>query len=93
MPTYVRLIRMTDEGRKSLKGGKSMYEEARRIFEASGGKVLHSYATLGSYDFVAVVEAPDDATAMKISAQVGAMGLQAETLPAVPTEEFVRSLG
>ncbi len=70
-----------------------MYQEAQRIFEASGGRVISSYATLGSYDFVAVVEAPDDATAMKISAQIGALGLEAETLPAIPTEDFVKSLG
>lgn len=69
-----------------------MYQEVQKVFEANGGKVISSYATLGPYDFVAVVEAPDDATVMKISAQVGAMGLKAETLPAVPTEAFVQSL-
>ncbi len=93
MPTYVRLIRLTSEGRKRLKEGESLHEVARKIIEENGGKVLQSYSTLGSYDFVAVVEAPDDITMMKISAQIAVMGgLTAETMAAVPTERFVEAL-
>lgn len=94
MPTYIRLIRLTDEGRKSIKDGKSVVERAARIFQENGGKVVSSWGTLGSFDFVAVVEAPDDATMMKVSALISSTGfLVAETLPAVPMDEFVKGIG
>ncbi len=94
MPTYIRLIRLTDEGRKAVKEGKSVVERASKIFEENGGRVVSSWGTLGSYDFIAVVEAPDDAAMMKISALISSTGfLSAETLPAVPMEEFLKAIG
>jgi uncharacterized protein with GYD domain len=50
-------------------------------------------AGLGRYDFIVVVEAPDDKAMMQVSAKIGALGgADVETLPAVPSDEFVADL-
>jgi uncharacterized protein with GYD domain len=55
--------------------------------------VLHQWATLGSFDFVNVVEAPDIATVAKVSVALGARGSsRIETLPALEIDEFLRTL-
>ena len=58
-----------------------------------GCKVLHQWATLGEFDFVNVVEAPDIATVAKVSVALGARGsTRIETLPALEIDEFMRTL-
>jgi len=55
--------------------------------------VLHQWATLGEFDFVNVVEAPDIATVAKVSVSLGARGsTRIETLPALSIDEFLRTL-
>lgn len=90
MPTYVRLIRLTDVGKGSL---SEKFAEAKQIFAENGGRVVSVWSTLGSYDVVGVVEAPDDATMMKISAKIAPLGVVAESMPATPMEEFLKSVG
>jgi len=61
--------------------------------EELGCRVLHQWATLGEFDFVNVVEAPDIATVAKVSVALGARGsTKIETLPALDVEEFLRTL-
>ena len=61
--------------------------------EELGCKVLHQWATLGEFDFVNVVEAPDIATVAKVSVSLGARGsTRIETLPALSIDEFLRTL-
>ncbi len=58
-----------------------------------GCKVLHQWATLGKFDFINVVEAPDVATVAKVSVALGARGsTRIETLPALDVEDFLRAL-
>jgi len=58
-----------------------------------GCKVVHQWATLGKFDFINVVEAPDVATVAKVSVALGARGsTRIETLPALEVEEFLRAL-
>ena len=58
-----------------------------------GCKVLHQWATLGEFDFINVVEAPDVATVAKVSVALGARGsTRIETLPALDVEDFLRAL-
>lgn len=64
-----------------------------RDVEELGAKVLHQWATLGPFDFVNVVEAPDDLTIAKISVALGARGsAKLQTLPALPIDDFLSSL-
>ena len=61
--------------------------------EELGARVLHQWATLGEFDFVNVVEAPDIATIAKVSIALGARGsTRIETLPALDVEEFLHTL-
>lgn len=92
MPTYIRLVKLTDEFAKDVKTGAERLGKARKILEDNGCKLLEVYATLGRYDFVGIIEAPDNKTAAKISALIAALGVTAETLPAVKGEEFLASL-
>jgi|Deesub1362A_J573_1020465.scaffolds.fasta_scaffold00005_120 uncharacterized protein with GYD domain len=93
MPLYVRLISFTEQGIKNIRNLKRMYEEANAVLEREGVRILETYATLGEYDMVSVIEAPDDKTAMRTSALIGATGtMKIETLPATPIEEFIKAL-
>jgi uncharacterized protein with GYD domain len=93
MPLYVRLISFTEQGVKNIRNLEKMYEEAKRILEREGARILKTYVTLGRYDIVGIIEAPDDKTAMKTSALIGATGMvKIETLPATPIEEFIKAV-
>ena len=64
-----------------------------RDVEELGARVLHQWATLGDFDFINVVEAPDAATIARVSVALGARGsTQVSTLPALTIEEFVATL-
>lgn len=61
--------------------------------EELGARVLHQWASLGAYDFVNIVEAPDDLTIAKVSVALGARGsAKLESLPLVPVDELLNSL-
>jgi uncharacterized protein with GYD domain len=93
MAYYVILSNLTDEGRKTLKQNPSRIFEVNKELEAMGVKVKEQFAVLGPYDFVNIVEAPDNLTIMKASAEIGSRGsVQILTLPAIPTEDLVKKL-
>ena len=93
MATYVMLSNLTDEGAKTLKQNPARLQEVNKEIEKLGAKVTAQYATLGPYDFVNIVEAPDNATIARVSATLGARGsVRLLTLPAIPVPEFLKSL-
>ena len=61
MPTYLMLSRLTEKGVQTLNANPARLREVNRDVEELGARVLHQWAALGEYDFVNVVEAPDDA--------------------------------
>ena len=74
MPTYLMLTTLTPQGVQTLKANPARLREVNRDVEELGAKVLHQWATLGEYDFVNIVEAPDAATIAKVSLALGARG-------------------
>ena len=74
MPTYILLTTLTAQGVQTLKSNPDRLREVNRDVEELGAKVLHQWATLGEYDFVNVVEAPDAATIAQVSLALGARG-------------------
>lgn len=93
MPHYVILSNLTDEGRRTIKQKPERIMEVNREIEAMGVKIHKQYALLGQYDFLNVVEAPDNETVMKMSVEIGSRGsVELVTLPALPIEEFVRKI-
>ena len=93
MATYILLSTLTDEGRRTLKERPERLQEVNREIEAMGGRVTHQFAVLGGYDFVNILEAPDNETVARISVELGARGtVQLTTLPAISVDEFTRML-
>ncbi len=93
MATYIFLSRLTDEGRKTIKGRPERIQEVNKEIEAMGAKVVDQYAVLGSYDFISVVDAVDNEAVARISVELGARGtVQITTLPAIPVSTFIERL-
>ena len=93
MPTFIMLTRLTSDGVKTLKDNPGRVQEVNKEVEQLGVKVVNQWATLGEYDFVSVVEAPDEKTMAKLSVEMGSRGtVMNETLTAIDAEEFTGSL-
>ena len=93
MPHYVILSNLTDEGRRTIKEKPGRILEVNKEIEGMGIKILKQYALLGSYDFVNIVEAPDNETVMKMSVEIGSRGsVHMTTLPAISVEEFIKKI-
>ena len=93
MPYYILLSSLTDEGWKTIKEKPERIKEVNRELEAFGVRVLHQYAVLGPYDFVNVVEAPNNETIARVSIELGARGtIKILSLPAISIDEFIASV-
>jgi uncharacterized protein with GYD domain len=78
---------------QTLKSNPERLRQVNQDIEELGAKVLPQWATLGEFDFVNIVEAPDIATMAKVSVALSARGsTKIETLPALDIEEFLRTL-
>lgn len=89
MPTYVILVRWTNQGLQKIKESPSRLEAGKKAFEAAGVKQKAFYMVMGQYDMVTIAEAPDDATLAKALLGVASKGsLQTETLRAFTEEEY-----
>jgi uncharacterized protein with GYD domain len=93
MPIYILLSTLTAQGVQTLRSNPERLREVNRDVEELGAKVLHQWATLGPFDFLNVVEAPDAATISKVSIALGARGsAKLQTVTALPIEEFLAGL-
>jgi uncharacterized protein with GYD domain len=87
------LTNLTAEGVRTLKNNPGRVAEVNNEVEQIGAKVLAQYATLGQYDFVTIVEAPDEKTMAKVSVELGSRGtMTSQTLAAMSTNELTDSL-
>ena len=90
MPTYLMLSSLTEKGTQTLNSNPARLREVNRDVEELGAKVLHQWATLGPFDFVNVIEAPDAATIARVSVALGARGsAKLQTLTALDIDEFL----
>ena len=81
------------QGVQTLKSNPDRLREVNRDVEELGAKVLHQWATLGPYDFVNVVEAPDAQTIARVSVALGARGsAKLQTLTALEIDELLAAL-
>jgi uncharacterized protein with GYD domain len=93
MPTFVMLTNLTADGIRTLKNNPGRVAEVNNEVEQIGAKVLAQYATLGQYDFVTIVEAPDEKTMAKVSVELGSRGtMTSQTLSAMAADELVGAL-
>jgi uncharacterized protein with GYD domain len=90
LPTYILLSTLTSEGRRTIKERPQRIKEVNKEIEALGAKVIAQYAVLGKYDFINIVEAPDNKTILQVSIELGARGtVDIMSLPATPIDEFI----
>jgi len=93
MPTYILLSNLTDEGAKALKANPKRLQEVNKEIEKFGAKVTAQYAVLGPYDFVSIVECPDNETIARVSVELASRGsIRLLTLAATPVANFIRTL-
>ena len=93
MGTYIMLSTLSDAGRKVLRERPGWIRKVNRELEHMGVKVRAQYAVLGPYDFVTVVEAPDNETISRVSIELGARGsVHMMTLAAIPLDAFIAQL-
>ncbi len=89
MPRYLLLSTLTNTGRESLHSHPERMMEVDQEVERMGVKIIAQYALLGQYDFVPIVEAPNNETIAHLSVDLGSRGtVQIMTLPAIPLESF-----
>jgi uncharacterized protein with GYD domain len=87
------LSTLTEEGRKTIKERPERVQEVNREVEAMGARILSQYAVLGPYDFINILEAPDNETVSKIAVELGARGtVRTVTLSAIPVETLLDRL-
>ena len=91
MALFVRLVRFT-EPHSLGKNAAQRLKQAKRIIQRRGAKLHEAYITLGRYDLVSVIEAKDTKSMARLSTELyDALGLKAETLPAIPLGEYLAS--
>lgn len=90
MPIYVLLSRLTAEGSKTIRERSERIIEVNKEIEGMGAKVLYQYAVLGPYDFVNILEAPDNETIFRVSSELNSRGtVQITSMPALSVKEFI----
>jgi len=93
MAIYVMLTTLTDEGRKTVKSNPKRLKEVNKEVEAMGVKILAQYALLGPYDFINILEAPDNKTVSQVAIELGSRGtLQTMTMAAMSVDELTSNL-
>ena|SRR3982750_1244746 len=91
MPTYIALLKWTREGIESVKDSPSRLDTGREAFEKIGVKIKDTYLTMGRYDLVCIIDAPDDEAFATAMLSLGRLGnVQTETLKAFTEDQYRR---
>ena len=94
MPTYIALLNWTQQGIGKVKDSAKRLDAGRKAFKKAGAEIKDSYMTLGRYDLVCVIEAPDDETYAKAMLSLGSQGnVSTETLKAFTEDEYRKIVG
>jgi uncharacterized protein with GYD domain len=93
VPTYIMLTALTPEGVQTVKNNPARINEVNKEVESLGATVKAQWAVLGRFDFISVVEAPDEKTMARVSMELGSRGTaRYESLAAIPIDEFIAAL-
>jgi len=94
MPTYIALLKWTQQGLQNIKQSPARLDAARKGFEAAGVKMKDFYMVTGRYDMIAILDAPDDAAVAKAILSSTSQGsITSETIRAFTEEEYRRIIG
>lgn len=94
MPKFVMLSTLGPDGAARLRENPQRLKEVNSELEQMGVKVLEQYALLGQYDFLNILEAPDEVTMSRVATALGARGtLKTLTLTAIDVDTYIDALG
>jgi uncharacterized protein with GYD domain len=94
MPTYITLLRWTQQGVAKAKDSPKRLDAGRKAFKKLGVEIKDTYLTMGRYDLVCVIEGPNDETVAQALLSLGSQGnVQTETLKAFTEDEFRKITG
>ena len=89
MPTYMTLIRYTQQGIESIKDSPTRLDAAKDLYRSLGAEIKSFYLTMGRYDVVVISEAPDDETTTKLAMTIGSSGaIRTETFRIFTEDEY-----
>jgi uncharacterized protein with GYD domain len=93
VPTYIMLAQLSSDGVQTVKNNPNRIKEVNKEVEQLGATVKAQWATIGQYDFVSVVEVPDEKTMARVSLELGSRGTSRyESMTAIPIDDFIASL-
>jgi len=93
MITYIMLSSITSQGAKTLRSKPERIKEVNEQVAKMNARIISQYAVLGPYDFITILEAPDNETVAKISLEIGARGsVKILTLAAIPIDSFISNM-
>ena len=93
MALYIMLSTLSESGRKVIRRRPGWIRKVNGDVRRMGARVITQYALLGPYDFLTIIEAPDNATISRVSVELGARGGAAGmTMAAIPLDEFIARL-
>jgi uncharacterized protein with GYD domain len=94
MGTYIALMNFTDQGIRNVKDSTKRADAVKEVAKKFGASMSQIYWTLGQFDLVAVIEAPNDETATAFSLAIGSAGnIRGQTLRAFSRDEMNGILG
>ena len=94
MPTYIALINWTSQGIAKVKDSPKRLDAGRKAFQKLGVEIKQAYSTMGRYDLVCIMEAPDDEAYAKATLSLGRLGnVTTETLKAFTEDEYRKIIG
>lgn len=94
MPTYISLLKWTQQGVAKVKESPKRLDVGRKAFKKMGVSIKDTYLTMGRYDLVCIIEGPDDETVAKALLGLGSQGnVQTETLRAFTEDQYRKITG
>ena len=94
MPTYIALMRWTEQGIAKVKDSPKRLDSGRKAFKKLGVEIKDTYLTMGRYDLVCFLEAPNDESLAKALLTLGSQGnVQTETMKAWSEDEYRKITG
>ena len=89
MAMYVSLLQFTDQGVRNVKDTRKRSEAATAEAEKMGVKIINTFWTMGAYDVVVLLDAPNDETVSAFSLKMGSLGnVKSQTMRAFRVEEM-----
>ncbi len=93
MPYYMMLSKLTDAGRKTMMRNPGRLWEVNKEVEDMGAKIIAQYSILGEWDFVNILEAPNNTVVARVASALGSRGtMEPLTVAAITIEDLIKEI-